>query len=140
MKRTRTRKDQRRDRVKHAVEGKLAALAKDPNRPPWLPMPCRSSARLSKLTEEEWYEYRRRRALHAAEHPAYEAGFHRPTPETAADVWQTLGLEGVDNFLPPFARSDEEKDAAGLVVRQATVVILDTIVRAGRRDQPHGEP
>ena len=90
-------------------------------------------------SDGEHYEYRPRRALHAAEHPTYESGFHRPTPETADDVWQALELEGVDGFLPRFARTDEERDAARLVVMQATVVLLDTIVRAGRRDQRHDQ-
>jgi hypothetical protein len=134
---TRTRKDQRRDQHERAVDRRLAQLAKNPSRAPWLPMPWTTGAILSYA---ELYEYRRRQALHRAEHPAYEAGWHRPTLQTADDVWQALGLVGVNRFLPRFALTDEEKDTAGLVVRQVTVVILDTIVRAGRRDQPHGQP
>src|SRR5262245_46169757 len=111
--RTRTRTDQRYKRDERAVDEHLAQIASHPSRGPWLPMPVMSTAR---LTRAEVYEFRRRHALHEAEYPGYEAGFHRPSAACANDVWRHLGLSDVDTYLGSIVRTGDEIDTSRIVV------------------------
>src|SRR5262249_29237234 len=53
---------------------------------------------------------------------------------TSAAVWRALApARRLDPFLPRFTLDPEEHAALRLVVQQALVVVLDTVVRAGRR-------
>ena len=119
----------RRSRAEEIVQARLAAV-----QGPWLPMPCPDNA--AKLSLEEWMEYRHRCIRHREQFPDYDAGWHRPTPETAEAVWNLLGLN-LDALLPPMPRSWDltlhEHQELALTIKQALVVVLDRVLRAGQR-------
>jgi hypothetical protein len=77
-----------------------------------------------KLTTEERAEYRERRLRHLQRHPDYDAGWGRPTPETAKAVWELLA----DSF--DVQLDDIQPDL--LTAKQLLVVALDLAVCAGR--------
>src|SRR5262245_34759437 len=122
----RTKREQRRDADRRAIERKLARQT-----PPWLPMPV--AGREATLSYKEWLEYRERCARHRALDPEYDHEWHRPTPETARALWAMLahaqGLR-LGAFLPRFALSPGERDDLTLLIQQALVVVLDTVVHA----------
>ncbi len=103
---------------------------------PWLPMPRWKT----KLSLPEWVEYRERRGRHHERFPKYPVGWHRPDPATASAVWNllahSLGIQPTE-FLPehpaPEDLSAEDYDEMTVTAKQALLVVLDTVVAAGRQ-------
>lgn len=97
-----------------------------------------------RIGEKEWLAYRERRALHLADHPEYDAGWRRPTRQTAQRVWDLVaahmrpkgrsvaGLRIGDFLLPNYPWVTLEDDASSAEqAMQALVVVLDVAVAAG---------
>lgn len=123
----------RRNRFARAVQERVAGLTA-----PWLPMPYVESS--AKLGFDEWLEYRERRARHLALCPDYDAGWKRPTPQTAEAVWDLLAPAlniKLEDLFPPFPPVrdllPDERHERAVTAKQALLVVLDRLVRAGRQ-------
>jgi hypothetical protein len=103
---------------------------------PLPPMP--PGKKLPKLSGDEVQEHRDRHARHIEQFPDYDAGWGRPTPETAEAVWSWLSPRlkkagiTLSDLFPKLKRPENETAALTLQAKQSLVVALDVFVNAGR--------
>jgi hypothetical protein len=126
-----TRTERRREADARTVAEKLARLPEDER---GLPMPL-DEGTTAKLSRQEWIEYRERRAWHLQRFPEYDAGWARPSVETAEAVWRLLetthGREP-ESLIPDYGwPASEERCELVITAKQALVVVLDCAVQAG---------
>lgn len=118
----------KRERVEQRVRAKLALLAF-----PWLPMSHQEYPGATKLSEDEWVEYRERREWHLGLSD-YDAGWARPTGKTAEEVWTLLTphLDFELEDIVPTAQylTGAERRELEITAKQALVVVLDAFVYA----------
>jgi hypothetical protein len=100
-----------------------------------LPMSYRVDS--AKLSVEEWYEYRARCARHREQFLEYDAGWQRPGTHAAETIWQRLAQYGpqLKTLTPSFVdgAAPGERHELELTAKRALVVVLDCVIRAGRR-------